>query len=127
MATTSNGTRTFTAGGTIPANARVKLDGTTADSVVVSVATDKAAYLGVSLSGDAVSGDTITVAIKGLYNGTVKCIAAEAIAANTVIYGADDGEVKDTSNGNPIGHTLEAASADQSIVECILLDQVAVV
>jgi hypothetical protein len=125
MASESHGARTFTAGGTIPQYARVKFDGTTADSVVVATASDKAAYLGVAQTGGS-SGDLIKVALKGGYR-TFKCIAAEAIATNTVIYAADDGEVKDTSNGNPIGHSLEASIADQDIIECVLLDQVAVV
>lgn len=123
MSTESFGSRTFTAGGTIPQFARVKLSA--ANTVVVSVATDKAAYLGVAQTG-ASSGEELTVALKGTYR-TFKCIASEALAVNAVVYGADDGEVKDTANGNPIGTALEAATADQDIIECVLLDQVAVV
>ena len=123
MSTESFGTKTFTAGGTIPQFARVKLSA--ANTVVVSVAADKAAYLGVAQTG-AASGETLTVAFKGGYR-TFKLIASEAMAVNAVIYGDADGEIQDTSNGNPIGTALEAATADQDIIECILLDQVAVV
>ena len=124
MAEASIGTRSFVAGGVIPQYARVKLSA--ANTVVVSVATDKAAYLGSALTGAIATGDTVTVALKGGHR-TFKCIAGEAMLVNAVIYSADDGEVKDTSNGSPIGTALEASTADQDIIECVLYDQVAVV
>ena len=123
MATESFGTRTFTAGVTIPQFARGKLSAL--NTVVVSVAADKAAYLGVAQTG-AASGEELSVALKGGYR-TFKCIASEAITVNTAIYSDADGEVVDVANGSPIGTALEAATADQDIIECVLWDQVAVV
>jgi len=123
MSTESNITITLTAGAAIDQFARVKLSA--AKTVIEAVATDKAAYIGVAQTV-AASGEVVTVALKGGYK-TFKCIAEEALAVNAVLYAADAGKVKDTSNGNPIGTALEAATADGDIIECILLDQVAVV
>lgn len=123
MATESISSRTFTAGGTIPQFARVKLSA--ANTVVVSVAADKAAYLGVAQTG-AASGEELTVALKGGYR-TFKCIANAAISVNAYFYSAADGEIAPGVNGSPIGTALEASTADQDIIECVLLDQVAVV
>ena len=123
MSQQTSGTITLTAGAAITQYARVILS---ADRTVIeAVATDKADYLGVAQT-EAASGATVTVALK---NGarTYKCIAEEASAVNAVIYAANAGKVKDTSNGNPIGTALEAATADGDIIECVLLDQVAVV
>ena len=53
--------------------------------------------------------------------GTIKMVAAGAITAFAVVYGADDGKIDDTANPNPIGITLEAATADGDLIEVLRL------
>jgi predicted RecA/RadA family phage recombinase len=119
-----SGTKMFVAGTTtVTQYARVKWE--SAGAVVEAVATDKADYLGVALTGNTTGGNVL-VALKGGYR-TFTCIAEEAFSEGDALYAADDGKVKDTVNGNIIGTALAASTGDEDTVECILLDQVAAV
>lgn len=51
--------------------------------------------------------------------GTVKMVAAGAFSAFDWVYGAEDGKIDDAANGNPIGRTLQAATADGDFVEVL--------
>lgn len=68
------------------------------------------------------AGDQISVK---LWNsaGTFKMIASEALAAGADLYTESNGEVQDTAAGTSFkfAKSLEAASGDQSIIECVLL------
>lgn len=112
------GTRGFVADAAIPQFARVifESDG----RIIVAGLTDPG--IGVAQLPAFAAGDVIPVK---LYNsgGTFKMIASEALPAAAVLYTESDGEVQDTAQATsvPFAQALEAASGDQSIIECALL------
>lgn len=59
--------------------------------------------------------------------GTRKMVAAGPIAALARIYGAANGKVDDTPNGNYEGIAIDAAAADGDVIETILLPEDAAV
>lgn len=66
-------------------------------------------------------GDTIGVALHSK-QGTVKVIASEAIAKDAIVYTAAGGEVgASASTAYPLGIALEAATADQDVIEIMPL------
>lgn len=53
--------------------------------------------------------------------GTCKMVAAGGLSAWDLVYGAEDGKVDDTPNGNPIGLALEDATNDGDYIEVLRL------
>lgn len=108
----------FEAGGTIPANALVKLS---SGEVVVCTATSTDIPIGVALYA-AADGENVAVKLLNC-GGTVEMIASEAISQGEAVYAAADGEIQDlpTANGTykMIGYAMEAATADQDIIEVL--------
>ena len=116
--TTNPGIPTFTANGALVAHQRVKL--TAASSTIppqVEVAGSGEQHIGITEYAVA-TGEKVAVKLR-THPGTQEAIAAEAIAVGATIYGAADGEVKDTSAGTAIGIAIEAATADQDIIEIV--------
>lgn len=107
--------KTFVAAGTIPKYARVTLG---------SGGTITAAGLAVKDIGTAqnaaVSGDIVNVRLRTAA-GTHKMIAKEALAAGALLYTEAGGLVQDTAEATAfmIGHALEAATAENDIIEVI--------
>ncbi len=58
--------------------------------------------------------------------GTVKMVAAAAIAQWAVVYGAEGGKIDDVPNTNPIGIAKTAATADGDTVEVLRLPNMSV-
>jgi hypothetical protein len=109
-----NGIKTFTAGGTIAAHARVKLSG---GNVVVAVANE--ACIGFAERA-AVSGDLVAVRLIN-HQGTFLAIAGEAVAVGGVLYGLAAGKVGDTDGGAYTARfiALTAGAGDGSIIEVL--------
>jgi len=109
--------RTFTAGAAIPQHARVKLS---SGVLVVAVAgtTDEVLEIGTMEKESFASGDIVAVRLRSAA-GTHKMIASAAIAEGVAVYGAVDGEIATTSSGAAIGVSMEAAGADQDIIEVL--------
>lgn len=115
MATQNDsGTSSFTAAAAIPQFARVKLNGSA--KIAKCAAVD--ACIGVTQKEAFADGDVIPVRMLS-HGGTFKMIAASAISEMAVIFGAADGEINDDKVGIGIGLALEAAAADQDIIECV--------
>lgn len=116
--TTNPGIPAFTANGVLVAHQRVKL--TAASATIppqVEVAGSGEQHIGITEFGVA---DEAIVSVKlRTHPGTQEAIAAEVIAVGATLYGAADGEVKDTSAGTAIGIAIEAATADQDIIEIV--------
>lgn len=51
--------------------------------------------------------------------GTRKMVAAAAISANALVYGAASGKISSVANGNIEGVALEAATADGDVIEVV--------
>ena len=105
---------TLVAGEALPAKARVKLSG-----VTLVFADDEDHAIGVTEYAVGSGEDCACRLINA--GGTFECIAAGAITAGAAIYGAVDGEVEATGTRS-VGFALAAATADQDIIECILID-----
>lgn len=74
------------------------------------------------------SGDSIAVALHSK-QGTVKVVAAAAIAADAIVYSAASGKVSvSASTAYPLGIAMEAAAADGDVIEIMpLVGETAVV
>jgi hypothetical protein len=105
------GSKSFRAGEDLEAYRRVKLSG---DNVVYADAGEE--FIGVT-AHKAVSGEQVTVNLRSS-SRTYKMVAAGAITAGNVIYGANDGKVQASAAGVAQGLAIEAASADNDIIEC---------
>jgi len=95
---------------------RVKCDATY--GLGYAGATDK--ELGTLQRRHIVSGlgsDEVAAVVARNVKGSVLMVAAGAFDAFATVYGAADGKVDDTPNGNPIGVALEAATANNDQVE----------
>lgn len=114
MSQESMSPKTFIAGEALEAYRRVKLDGAgavvyaDAGEAAIGITTDKVA-----------SAEPISVALISA-GRSFKLVAAGPIAANAVIYGANDGKVDDAVSGNAIGVALEACAADLEVLEGLL-------
>jgi hypothetical protein len=108
-------TKAFVAAGTIKQYARVTLGSggtiTEAGLAVKEIGTATRA---------AVSGEVVDVKLR-TGAGTHKMIAIEALAAGAAVYTETDGKVQDTAQATafPIGTALEAATADNDIIEVL--------
>lgn len=63
-------------------------------------------------------GDQVPVTLRNA-QGTTLMVAAAAIAADVEFYGAAGGKISTTVSGPPLGKTLEAATADNDVIEVI--------
>jgi len=106
--------KTFVADAAVAIYQRVKLD---ADGrVTVAGLADR--DIGTAVKPAFAAGDEITVKLRTA-SGTHKMIVSEAVAAGALLYTESDGEVQDTAQatGFAIGTALEAATADQDVIE----------
>jgi len=119
MAFSYCGTKTFTAGEDLEAKRRVKIEsGTTMDPPEVVYADAGEDCIGVTeYAVD--DGDAVAVRLhsdKGIFE--VECTIGSAIARGTVLYGAADGKVSDTSSGSAQFVAVEAAGASNQHIAC---------
>lgn len=112
MAQGNSGTKTFTAGGTVPRAAAVKLS---SGNVVVCTASDDDC-IGTSLDA-VVSGDRVSVQLR---QPSVKMIASAAIALGAMVALTTGGKVvTQATTVRRWGTALEAAGADGDIIEVL--------
>jgi hypothetical protein len=110
------GRRTFYAGEALATNRRVKLEsGTTTTPPEVVYADAGEQHIGVTEFA-AADGDPVTVRLITA-PGTVEISAADSFAIGATLYGADDGQISDTSSGSALGIAVEAATAQNDLVE----------
>ena len=109
--------RWFTAGEALEEYRRVKMSGSTEDTIVYADAGDNG--IGVTRAAVANAGKV------GVYldnkEGTIKVTAAGAVTANDLVYPANDGKVWSTVTGEPVGRALDDASGDGSVIEVLPL------
>ncbi len=112
----TEGPRTFTAGEDLEAYRRVKIkSGTTTSPPEVVYADAGEACIGTTLA-PAKSGDPI--AVKGLNDSGTRLVeAADSFAVGANLYGANDGKVSDSASGNAQFVALEAATAENDVIE----------
>lgn len=108
-------TKAFTAGAAMEKHARVKLSSGVLALAGVG-ASDEPVELGTIQEATFAAGDVVAVRMRNA-PGTVKMVAAAAIAAEAAVYGAASGRIDDAVSGNPIGVALEAATAAGDIIE----------
>lgn len=120
MAFLTEGKKTFTAGEDLAARRRVKIEsGTVLDPPEVVYADAGEDAVGVTEYA-ASDGDLVAVRLtsdKGTFE--VECTVGSAIGRGTVLYGAADGKVSDTSSGSAQFIAAEAAGASNQHIECI--------
>lgn len=92
---------------------RMKLSG---GYVVVAGATD--ADLG-TLEQRVLATESRAALVPRNAEGTVRMVAAAAVALYATVYGAAGGKVATTANTNPLGVALEAATADGDEIEVL--------
>lgn len=118
MSQYNEGIRTFTANGALGAHIRVKItSASTTTPPQVEVAGSGEQHIGTTEYAVADTG-IVAVRLRG-HGGTIRMIAAEALAVGATLYGAAAGKVKDTSAGSAIGYSLEEATADGDIIEVV--------
>lgn len=110
------GIRTFTAGAAIAQYLRVKI---AAGVLAAADAADR--ELGVMTRASFAAGDEVAVSLRNK-PGTQKMVAGAAITQYAVVSGIAGGKVDDVVNGNAIGIALEAATADNDVIEVLRLD-----
>lgn len=113
-----NGFKTFVADGAIPQYSRVifESDG----RVVVAGLTEIGD--GIAQTAAAAAGDPVTVKLWSS-PGTFKMIAIEALAVGANLYTEAAGKVQDTAASTSFlfAKSLEVATADGDVIECVLL------
>ena len=118
MLMNESGIRAFPCTAALGQGLRVKYDATY--GLAVAGATDQ--DLGVLAQRHIVSGlgaaECAAVVLRNS-RGTVQMVAAGAFDAYATVYGAANGKIDDTSNAEPIGTALEAATADGDLVEVL--------
>lgn len=113
----STPTRTFTAGAAIAKHLRVKISSGVLAAAGVG-ASDDTVEIGTLLDASFASGDVRAVHLRNS-GGTTKMVAAAAITAGAAVYGAASGKISSTSSGTAIGIAMEAAGADNDIIEVL--------
>ena len=101
--------RPDTAAGAVAVNLRVKTPG----AVAAAGALDQS--IG-TMEVDCLAAGPCTVRLK-TSQGTRKMVAAAAISAGALVYGAASGKISSVANGNIEGIAMEAASADGDVIE----------
>lgn len=106
----------FEASAAITQYARVKLDA--AGTVSTAGLTDR--DIGVAQNAAFAAGDMVQVKLRS-GAGTHKMIAAGAVTRGAVVNTAASGKVDDaaTSTGYALGHALEAATANNDVIEVL--------
>jgi hypothetical protein len=113
-----SGKATFYAGAELDRYRRVKLKaGSTTSPPEVEYAGAGELHIGIT-DAWASLGDTLAVRLLN-QPGTMKVVAAKAIAAFAVLYGAVDGKVSDAAVGSAIGIAKTAAGQDGIILEMV--------
>lgn len=110
------GCRTFEADEAIPVYSRVKLD---ADGkVTIAGLADK--DIGVAMREAFAAGDEIAVKLRNA-QGTLPCLASEAIAVGATVYTEASGKVQDTAQATAFifGTAVTAATADGDEIEVL--------
>lgn len=111
-------TRPFVADGAIPQFSRVVFESD--GKVVVAGLTEVGC--GIAQTPAFAAGDVVSVK---LWNsaGTFKMIAVEALAVGATLYTEAAGKVQDTAQATalPFAQSLQAATADGEVIECMLL------
>lgn len=107
-------TRPFQAAAAIAIHLRVKLNGSNKLAVCGAGATE---YEVGTMTRAATAADQIVAVRVPTAQGTTKMVAAGAFSQEAMLYGAASGKVDDVVNGKPIGIALEAATANNDIVE----------
>lgn len=116
MAVWSEGSRNFIAGEDLEAYRRVKIEsGTTTSPPEVVYADAGEACIGTTLA-PAKDGETVTLKLLN-DSGTRLVEAADSFAVGAVLYGANDGKVSDSASGSAQFVALEAAGANNDVVE----------
>ncbi len=113
MSQENMGSKCFTAGEALEAYRRVKLS---SGNVVYAGAGEN--FIGVT-AHKADNGAPVTVNFRSA-DRSYKMVAAAAVTAGAVIYGAASGKVDDAASGTAQGTALEAATADGDVIECLL-------
>lgn len=113
------GDLTFKATLAIAQHLRVKItSGTTTSPPEVELAGVGDVWTGTTLGATLVVNKSILVRPRN-FVGTVEMMASGAISKGVHIYGAASGKISATANGDPIGVSIEAASADEAIIEIL--------
>ena len=123
MSQTHSGNMSFPSGAALAVNRRVKLS-----SGNLAYAGAGEAGIGVLLNATFVDANfstgfthgTVALSSEG---GTQKMVAAGAISAGADVWSAASGKVNDVANGSYIGKALEAAAADNDVIEVVALPQ----
>lgn len=114
----NKGARAFTAGEALLEKRRVKIkSGTTTTPPEVEYADIGEQHIGIT-AADAAIATVVTVNLR-TEPGSVEGVASEAFAVGAVLYGANDGKIADTSSGSAIGVAIEAAGANNDVVEWV--------
>lgn len=110
---------TFTAGEALLPKRRVKVEsGTTTDPVEVIYADAGEQHIGTTRNDAIADGAAVSVQPMNA-TGTFEGTAAGAFSRGATLYGAADGKIDDASSGSAIGIALEAATADDDVVQWI--------
>ncbi len=113
---TSLPTKSFISTAAIEAYVRVKLDGTTANSVVVAGATE----VGIGVTEAPVgAGDPVSVRLF-TSTGSAYFRVGAAVAIHSQVRAIADGEVDDSGAGPIVGTALSAGTGDGSVIEVLL-------
>lgn len=114
MAVQNEGRKAFIANAAMGANLRVKLSSGSGTQVELAGAGED--FIGITEHSVDNALDHISVILKNQIT-THKVVAAAAITEGAALYGAADGKVDDAASGTAIGKALEAATADNDVVE----------
>jgi len=110
--------KAFTSTEALEAFRRVKLTAASGTAVEYADQTDSSSFIGITMEASVIT-TSVAVQLKGMQQ-SFKCTAADSFDVGATLYAADDGKVSDSASGNAIGTALEAATADDDIVECLL-------
>lgn len=115
---TETGVMTFTADVALAARRRVKIkSATTTTPPEVEYAGAGEQHVGITEFA-AAADELIGVRLRNA-PGSRLATASEALAKGAAIYGAANGKVADTASGTALGVALEAAGADDDIIEIL--------
>lgn len=113
--------KSYVAAEAIGAHIRVKKSGIL-DTIVIAGAGE--ASIGVTIANVA-SGDPVTVRLFNSF-GSAFLKASAAIAKNALVYPTAAGKIDDAGTGAPLGYAEDAATADNDVIEVLLLGQIPV-
>lgn len=116
--TNTNGVKAFTAGAAIAANLRVVLTSGKLAVAGVGGGPDEVLDIGTITQAAFADLDVRPVRLRTA-EGTTKMVAAGAIAAGAAVYGAASGKISATINGSILGLALEAATANNDVIEVL--------